>query len=101
LPVQIDPDLGHSLKRNDSSSMISRSAQELPKLMMSFPTGWVRLLDDRNNKEQESLAAILCRYCQLLSSCAFCCIVQLSFADKENPRYIPGLIEGQKMKRRV
>jgi hypothetical protein len=33
-----DPDLGHSLRRNDSSSVISRSAQDLPKLMMAVPT---------------------------------------------------------------
>ncbi len=46
-------EFGHSLRRNDSPSMISRSAWDLPKLMMTFPTGWDRLLDNRYDKEQE------------------------------------------------
>ncbi len=46
-------DLVHSLKRNDSSSLISRGAQDLPKPMMSFPTTWVRLPDNGDAKEQE------------------------------------------------
>ena len=45
--------VGYSLRRNDLSSMISRSAQDLQKLMMTFPTGWVRLPDNRDEKEQE------------------------------------------------
>jgi hypothetical protein len=51
-PVPKETDLGYSLRRNDSSSMISRSAQDLPKLVLTFPTGWDRLLDNRNYKEQ-------------------------------------------------
>jgi hypothetical protein len=52
LPVPKDTGPGYSLRRNGSSSMISRSAQDLPKLMMAFPTGWDRLLDNRDRKEQ-------------------------------------------------
>jgi hypothetical protein len=51
-PVRKEFALRYSLKRNDSSSMISRSAQELPKLM-TFATGEDRLLVDRDAKEQE------------------------------------------------
>jgi hypothetical protein len=45
--------LGCSLRRTDLSSLISRSAQDLPKLKMSFPTGRDRLLDKHDAKEQE------------------------------------------------
>ena len=43
---------GYSLKRNDLSSIVPRSARDLPKLIMTFPTGWDRLLDNRHIKEQ-------------------------------------------------
>jgi hypothetical protein len=47
-------ELGYSLRRDDSPSMISRSARDLPKLMMTFPAGWDRLFGNRNSKEQEN-----------------------------------------------
>jgi hypothetical protein len=35
-------EFGYSLRRNDSPSMISRSAQDLPKAMMTYPIGLKR-----------------------------------------------------------
>lgn len=40
--------LGYSLRRNDWSSLIPRSARDLPKAVMTFPTGRDRLLDNRH-----------------------------------------------------
>lgn len=40
--------LGSSLRRNDWSSLIPRSARDLPKAVMTFPTGCDRLLDNRH-----------------------------------------------------
>ena len=53
-PVWKNSYLGCSLRRNDLSSSVSRSARDLPELMMTFPTGWERLLDNRNVKERDN-----------------------------------------------
>lgn len=45
-------EFGYSLKGNDSSSMIPRSAKDLPHLIMAFPTGWDNLLDNRHAKNR-------------------------------------------------